>query len=264
MSEAKTSMTAIKVKKHIFKARSSAPLIDTTTTASPTAFHYEGCFDDNLDGSGNDRIWPLTGSDLQGKEIDLSNANAPANCREACQGYSFFGLQALNWCWCGNSEPSEDRKRDDSECSITCPGDTSKNCGGNWRMSIYRQVAGVTGNPALTTSTTPIYLHYDGCFDDNLDGSGNDRIWPLTGSDPQGQEIHLGNTNTPDKCKERCQGYAFFGMQAGDWCWCGKTEPPANRKRDDSECSSSCTGNSSQKCGGPWRMSIYRGAAGNN
>ena len=40
--------------------------------------YYEGCFDDNLDGSGNDRIWPLAGSDPQGKEIDLGNANAPA------------------------------------------------------------------------------------------------------------------------------------------------------------------------------------------
>ena len=56
----------------------AAPLIETTTTASTIAFHYEGCFDDNLDGSGNDRIWPLTGSDPQGKEIDLGNANSPA------------------------------------------------------------------------------------------------------------------------------------------------------------------------------------------
>ena len=59
-------------------------------------------------------------------------------------------------------------------------------------------------------------------------------------------------------CNKECEGYAFFGTQAGNWCWCGKTEPPANRKRDDSECSSNCTADSSQKCGGPWRMSIYR------
>lgn len=40
-------------------------------------------------------------------------------------------------CWCGNQYPSEKFKISDSKCNAICSGDTSKNCGGLWRLSIY-------------------------------------------------------------------------------------------------------------------------------
>ena len=55
-------------------------------------------------------------------------------------------------------------------------------------------------NTFCSTGTYDSYYEgYEGCFDDNLDKSGNDRIWPLTGSDPQGKEMNFWSTNTLDR-----------------------------------------------------------------
>jgi len=40
-------------------------------------------------------------------------------------------------CWCGNQYPSEKFKISDVKCNAICSGDTSKNCGGLWRLSVY-------------------------------------------------------------------------------------------------------------------------------
>ena len=60
-------------------------------------------------------------------------------CRGECHEYAFFGVQAWNWCWCGNTAPPANRKKSESECAISCPGESDKKCGGHWRMNIYTQ-----------------------------------------------------------------------------------------------------------------------------
>ena len=57
---------------------------------------------------------------------------------------------------------------------------------------------------------------------------------------------------------ESCKGYAFFGVTASNWCWCGNKEPPSDRMQAESECNINCPGDSNIKCGGPWRMSVFR------
>ena len=60
------------------------------------------------------------------------------------------------------------------------------------------------------------------------------------------------------RCAESCEGYAFYGVQARHWCWCGNTAPPAAKKRDEGECHKQCPGDSNSKCGYQWRMNIYQ------
>ena len=63
---------------------------------------------------------------------------------------------------------------------------------------------------------------------------------------------------TIEKCKILCfvdNSYGYAGVQAGDECWCGNNAP--TNPVAQSECSMSCSGDTSQKCGGPWRMNIY-------
>ena len=60
-------------------------------------------------------------------------------CSEKCQGYIFFGVQGLHWCWCGNTAPPAGKKRPESECYKECPGDSDYKCGDSWRMNIYKQ-----------------------------------------------------------------------------------------------------------------------------
>ena len=65
---------------------------------------------------------------------------------------------------------------------------------------------------------------------------------------------------TPTKCIEACddKGFLFAGVQFGHECWCGNDAPPHDRIVAKEECNVSCSGDSSLKCGGVWRMNVYR------
>ena len=87
-----------------------------------------------------------------------------------------------------------------------------------------------------------------GCYQDDstvrdLDGSS----W----NDP---------TVTPFVCQERCdnQGFAFAGVQDGDWCYCGNSYARYGAATD---CSSACAGNFWYTCGGPYSNEVYAAAS---
>ena len=67
-------------------------------------------------------------------------------------------------------------------------------------------------------------------------------------------------SNTPARCIEACQdqGFLFAGVQYGNECWCGNDAPPEDKIVNMMECNYPCPGDSSQKCGGFWRMNVYR------
>lgn len=46
-------------------------------------------------------------------------------------------------CLCGNQQPSNLLKIEDSNCNFPCSGDTNQFCGGRWKMGIYS--TGMTG-----------------------------------------------------------------------------------------------------------------------
>ena len=51
------------------------------------------------------------------------------------------------------------------------------------------------------------------------------------------------------------QNYTFF-FQSGDQCFCGNSYGK-HGSRPESECNDPCPGDSLEKCGGHWRLSIY-------
>jgi len=65
--------------------------------------------------------------------------------------------------------------------------------------------------------------------------------------------------NTPTACIELCtsKGYKYAGVQYSYQCFCGNEAPPSISLRPLTECSSTCNGDRSQKCGGSWRMNVY-------
>jgi len=89
------------------------------------AWEYHGCFEDN-----HDRFLD---------ELALNSSVTPEGCGAACSNNTFFGLQASHYCFCGNG-PRLGHRMNESDCSQTCDGDSSKMCGGQWRNSIYRKV----------------------------------------------------------------------------------------------------------------------------
>lgn len=62
------------------------------------------------------------------------------DCARACalkeQGYSYFGLQNSNQCYCGHSYGRYGRS-DDSSCNLRCNGNNDENCGGNKTNMVY-------------------------------------------------------------------------------------------------------------------------------
>ena len=60
------------------------------------------------------------------------------------------------------------------------------------------------------------------------------------------------------KCYRLCKSkkFKFFGVQAGNECWCGNHYGRYGR-RDKRECRSQCNGDKTTYCGGGWRNDVY-------
>ena len=52
-------------------------------------------------------------------------------------GYQFAGVQAYDWCLCGDDRPPYEKRVKIDECDMQCAGDSSQNCGNHWRMMVY-------------------------------------------------------------------------------------------------------------------------------
>ncbi|XP_072028695.1 uncharacterized protein [Amphiura filiformis] len=104
---------------------------------------------------------------------------------------------------------------------------------------------GMVGNG--TTCGVPMHL---GCYEDN-DAS---RILP---------DDFLSSTEamTLSRCLKFCwfRNMIYAGIENSTDCWCGyKAAFDIDEKRPDVECSSVCSGNRENVCGGEWRINVYK------
>ncbi|KAJ7678763.1 glycosyl hydrolase catalytic core-domain-containing protein [Mycena rosella] len=77
----------------------------------------------------------------------------------------------------------------------------------------------------------------------------------------------VSTTNTPQTCIAFCSGngYTMAGVEFGQECWCGSSYNPVAgtvQSAADADCSSPCTGDSTQTCGGSSRIQVYQSSAG--
>jgi hypothetical protein len=68
--------------------------------------------------------------------------------------------------------------------------------------------------------------------------------------------------NTVEACSAACSqgGFKYAGVEDGNECWCGNNED-YGRLGTSSMCISTCTGDSTEICGGPWALNIYKVAS---
>ncbi|KAH3792990.1 hypothetical protein DPMN_146492 [Dreissena polymorpha] len=177
-----------------------------------THFRYLGCYMNQMQ-----RVLPVRYPD--------STSNSPLECASRCRSYRFAGVENSNECFCGNVQPVVSKP--ESECNAVCPGESTKKCGGVWRVSVY-------------SNRAPMYR---GCYVDTIP-----RVLPT-------QKTPNSPTNTPLECASRCIGFAFSGVEASGECFCGTVLPTV--LKPDSECNYACPGNSALKCGGWLRISVY-------
>lgn len=152
-------------------------------------------------------------------------------CRTLCTqaGYSLMALVNGNSCKCDNSFKAPVVKQPYFQCNNPCAANPSQTCGGNQMTAVYNLTL------ANTIGESSNYL---GCFSD----SSNPRTLP--------SGYYYTNSLTVEQCSVSCkaQGYAYAGMESNQ-CWCGSTLN-RNLVKPESECSTSCPGNSTQTCGG--------------
>ncbi|KAF7329976.1 putative fungistatic metabolite [Mycena kentingensis (nom. inval.)] len=110
--------------------KSASASSGVSVTGPPAGWTYMMCAVDN-----NARI--LIG--YQGQDGALTPASCIAKC--VALNYRIAGLQNGNECYCSNGLTNNPIGARDKECANPCAGDSSRNCGGGWRMSIYQKAA---------------------------------------------------------------------------------------------------------------------------
>lgn len=230
---------------------------ETTSRAGNEAECDMACAGDPTQTCGGDRrinvfgpedtpayVWLgcLTDADPTGPVLDgysfPSSSMTNQLCESQCTAWDYFGTEAGSSCRCGNTlRPSSQAVRQ-GECNAGCLGDTEgwPPCGGHQHITTFGR------NPL---GPTPIYA---GCVTDD------DPVeWAL------GNVVQWSDSNTPEECGWFCfyEGYDLFGLEAGGRCMCGHTLHQNSWLVNESECAWPCTGDSSKRCGGDWRVSFY-------
>ncbi|KAJ4401386.1 hypothetical protein N0V91_007935 [Didymella pomorum] len=113
-----------------------------------------------------------------------------------------------------------------------------------------------SSTPTPTPTPTPkVGWFYEGCY---VDGPGPRTL-------PNGQGVQGGMTN--QKCRDVCQGLGFVlaGTEYAGECYCGNTLQGVGAPAPDGEaqCNMACNGNTTEFCGGPNRLSLFRYYKGN-
>ena len=119
--------------------------------------------------------------------------------------------------------------------------------------SIGSTSAGSSSSGSKLTASDGSTWDLAGCYTDQLNPVRS------LGSSPEwwGQPI------TASNCVDRCSklGMPLSGTENSGQCFCG-THLIGSKNVDSSECKAHCEGDSSQTCGGPARISLYKKSSG--
>ncbi|KAJ7057174.1 WSC domain-containing protein, partial [Mycena amicta] len=209
----------------------------TTTTPTgptlPTGWAYVSCMQD-----GNARL--LNGYTFSNSSMTVESCIGTCKAR----GFIYAGIENANECWCDNTISTANgggvAAGSASECNMACAGNSNEICGAGFRISLYTKT--VSNITALPTGWSPSM-----CAIDN-----NSRV--LVGY--QATDTAL----TPASCINKCASlsYVLAGVENGQECYCANilTNNPMGAR--DDQCNVPCAGDSSQNCGGGWRVMIYQ------
>jgi hypothetical protein len=175
------------------------------------------------------------------------------SCVQTCigLGYSVAGAEYSTQCFCDNFIRNGANLTADTDCSMTCSGNSSEFCGAGNRLSVYSNATlQVYRPPTVQQTGLPGNWTYQGClYDDAVT-----RTFPY--------QIEFQDNNTATNCLNLCAqyGYGAGGMEYGEQCFCGDQANIAAAGAyftPDSDCNMACTGNASYLCGAGNRISFY-------
>ncbi|KAF1963834.1 WSC-domain-containing protein [Byssothecium circinans] len=222
-------------------ASASGPLLIRNNPPQPpcvypyTKFVYSGCFADSV----SSRALPFM------TELEFNNATVE-QCTSYCKGnnYRYAGLEYHGQCFCGTSVSAP--AAPEGECNLPCNGDPTQACGGQDRISIYQDPTFPDADDIAISSD---FLSL-GCYTEGTSGRSLD----------YSQWDHLNvSAMTTETCLTACgkKGFPFAGTEFGRECYCGVVLGNGTTSTSAGECSTPCSGNSTQTCGGTDRLSLY-------
>ena len=231
---------------------SLSPSQTTGPVAVPKAsnFALQGCYTEGTSGRA------LSAAS------NVSNSMTIEACAAFCSAYTYMGVEYSTECYCDNSIAPGSAIAAMSGCSMTCGGNGNELCGGPNRLSFYKNGASVqnftasSSAPTSTTSTSPTSttgpvtvqtagtFSYTGCYSEATNGRALSANSTANGG------------MTVAQCASFCKGYTYMGVEYSSECYCDNSIATGSAPAT-SGCSMTCSGDSSQICGGPSRLSFY-------
>lgn len=225
---------------------SSALASSSTATTSTAAYATLGCYSDSV----SNRSLNVTGT---GESIEL--------CATYCSSYQYFGVEYGSRCYCGNTLTASTLPN--SSCNVACSLNSNEVCGGSNALNVYQNTNYVASTASSTpaasasasTSTSSLSLlagtRAIGCYADN------------TVSRSLSILAYSNSANTPSTCASTCRslGYKFSGTEYSTQRYCGNyllNSAAPSTGLASSGCSMTCSGDSSQICGGSSRLNIIQ------
>ncbi|TDZ16754.1 WSC domain-containing protein [Colletotrichum orbiculare MAFF 240422] len=163
-----------------------------------------------------------------------------SKCASFCSAFDYFGVEFGRECFCSDAPTSDlaQAAAPETDCSFPCAGDGLALCGAKSRVNVYKKKAVV--NPA-TVAGKWTYLE---CGVD------------VVGSRALGQAVFHDAAMDLELCAQKCEDFAYFGVEFGKECFCGNTYTGTTAPASD--CNKRCVGNDDQLCGAPDRISVYQ------
>lgn len=123
----------------------SSPLPSTSASPVPAgpAYTYLGCQSDSV----NTRTLS--------SQLLTSNSLTVELCTSFCAGYTYFGVEYGQECYCGNTLLAGSALVTDGRCSMTCAGNVTELCGGPNGLSRY-ELSSVSFTSITSTKSSSV------------------------------------------------------------------------------------------------------------
>ncbi|KAI4174701.1 MAG: hypothetical protein LQ343_002072 [Gyalolechia ehrenbergii] len=205
-------------------------------------YRYTGCYKENDPGR-------QLKAQLYGDDPGMTNDKCITAC--AAQGYALAGTEYTNECWCGRTTPKT--LANETDCNYVCTGNDTQICGGNGYfhdhsfMSLFSNGKALPPLPNVPPSIIPSYgaYNYSGCYTEGVGGRA------------LGAKQTAYNDMTVAYCGDFCTGYQYFGIEYSSECFCGNSLGAGATLKPNGDCGMTCSGNSTQYCGGAQRLTVY-------
>ncbi|KAG8954322.1 hypothetical protein FRC03_011505, partial [Tulasnella sp. 419] len=226
-----------------------------------SSYSYLGCYTD----VSSPRTLP---------DYKVSSTSMTHNfCKTTCvlNGYPFAGIEAGNECWCA-SALTKGSKVADTDCKTPCTGDSTKTCGGGWRLTVFGPSAPSSTSSTTTTSSSSTTTSAPASSTSTTAATSTTTSAGSTATDftPMGcyadastrllpDYVYKSNTLTIPMCQAECKskGYKYAGAENGNECYCSNTFPSNASPLASTQCNVACKGDASTMCGGVWRLNVY-------